>query len=761
MTHPIPQPLLHACLPPHARRRAPATALSAAIPAVLAALCAAGTGTAAHAQPAPAPATNSAPASGQGTATGSAPAAEATLAPVTVNAGAQQENPTAPVAGFVARRALSATKTDTPLIETPQAISVVTRDQMEAQGAQTLRQTTAYTAGIVSNYFDSRVDSFKARGGDVTQYQDGLLRTYGTYNNVKADPYLLERVEFLRGPSSVLYGQGSVGGVLNLTSKRPQAEPLREVQVQVGNFARKQIAADLTGALTQDGQWLYRLVAVGRDSDSQVDHVSDDRLILAPSLTWKPSAATSLTLQFTHQKDKSGSLIGFFPWQGTRLSSPYGQIPTSAFISEPGWDAYDTENNSWGYLFSHRVNDAWTVRQNLRRTVSDVDYRSMYTSFTANRATGRPARPVFEADNRTLLRDASWQRNASRLLMVDTQVEGKLKAGAIEHTLLAGVDAQRNATSQSSWLKTVSGIDVYAPLYGNFTPPSESALVRQPGVTQRQWGVYLQDQIRWDRWTATLGLRHDSAKTETEGRPAAAVDDTAWTKRLGATYQMDGGWAPYVGYAESFQPLGGVNFFGAPYRPQRGEQWEAGVKWQPEGRGISAYAAVYELREKNRKTSDPANPLNNLQIGETKTRGLEAELTASIARSWDATLAYAYTDAKIARSNAGDQGQPVAGVSKHTASAWLSHRFATGGRGQWTVGGGVRYTGSQWSGSSAISTPASTIADAMVAYDAGDWRLAFNVVNLADKVQITQCLARGDCFYGQRRTYMLTSTYRF
>jgi len=265
---------------------------------------------------------------------------EAALPAVTISADPAQQSATEPVRGFVARRALSATKTDTPLIETPQAISVVTRDQMEAQGVQTLRETTRYSAGIVSSYFDSRVDSFKARGGDVTQYLDGLLRTYGTYNNVKAEPYTLERVEFLRGPSSVLYGQGSVGGVLNLASKRPLAERQREVQVQVGSHARKQIAADLTGPLDAEGQWLYRLVAVGRDSGTQVDHVDDDRVVFAPSLTWRPSADTSLTLQAHYQKDQSGSLIGFFPWQGTRLPSAYGRIPTNTFISEPGWDAY-------------------------------------------------------------------------------------------------------------------------------------------------------------------------------------------------------------------------------------------------------------------------------------------------------------------------------------------------------------------------------------------------------------------------------------
>ena len=690
-----------------------------------------------------------------------APTADKALAPVTVSAGTEQENPTAPVTGFAARRALSATKTDTPLIETPQAISVVTRDQMEAQGVQTLRQVTAYTAGAVSNYFDSRVDSFRARGADVTQYQDGLLRIYGTYNTSRPDPYTLERVEFLRGPTSVLYGQGSVGGVLNLTSKRPQAETLREVQVQVGNNSRKQIAADLTGALDQDGQWLYRLVVVGRDSGTQVDHVDDDRVVLMPSLTWKPSADTSLTLQGLHQKDQSGSLIGFFPWQGTQLPNRYGQIPRNTFISEPGWDAFDTSNNSWGYLFSHRLNADWTVRQNLRRTVSDVDYRTLYTSFTANAATGRPARPVFNSDGRTVLRDAAWQVNTGRMLLIDTQLEGKLQAGNTEHTLLTGLDVQRNHTGQQAWRAVAPAIDVYNPVYGNFTPPTAAQLVRQPSVVQKQLGLYAQDQIKWGRWTATLGLRHDSAQTDTEGRPAAAADDKAWTKRAGVTYQMDGGWAPYAGYSESFQPLGGVDAYGTPFKPQRGEQWEAGVKWQPPGRGITAFAAVYQLREKNRKTNDPGNPLNSLQIGEVKVRGLEAEVQASLARQWDFTLAYAFTDAKISRSNAGDQGTPVPSTPRHTASAWVSHRFASTGRGGWTVGAGLRYTGSQWSGTSAITTPGATLADAMVAYDAGDWRLAFNVANLTDKVHITQCLARGDCFYGQARTYTLTGTYRF
>ncbi|HSV54377.1 MAG TPA: TonB-dependent siderophore receptor [Burkholderiaceae bacterium] len=669
------------------------------------------------------------------------------------------ESAIGPVQGFAAKRSVSATKTDTPLIETPQAISVITRDQMEAQGVQALRDTAAYSAGVAASFFDSRGDAIKIRGTDPAQYLDGLQRVYGVYNTTRPDPFTLERVELLRGPSSVLYGQGSVGGVLNLVSKRPLAQAQRELQVQIGNHARKQLAVDFTGPLDGEGQWLYRLVAVGRDSGTQVDHVPDDRLVFAPSLTWQPSADTSLTLQLLHQKDKSGSLIGFFPWQGTLLPSLHGQIPTSTFISEPGFDRFDTEQTSAGWLFSHRVNDAWTVRQNFRATKSEADYRTLYTSFTANRATGRPARPMFNADAMTVDRDLVVQLNGGKMLVLDNQAEARFKAGGMDHTLLVGVDVQRNETSQSLFRGTAPAINVYAPVYGNYVAPT--SFTPQPGVVQRQLGVYAQNQMKFGRWVGLLGLRHDAAKTDTEGRPAAAVDDQANTKRAGLVYLADGGWAPYLSYAESFLPLGGVDVYGTPFKPQRGKQWEAGLKWEPPGGRTSFLAAIYDLRDTNRKTTDPGNPLNSIQTGEVHAKGLELEAKGSFTGGWSATAAYAYTDARVSRSSGADLGKRLASVPTRSASAWLMRRLSIGGTSGFTLGAGVRYIGESWDGTDTLRTPPATLLDALLAWDNGPLRLALNVNNLTDKVQITTCLARGDCFYGQRRTLVASARYIF
>ena len=212
---------------------------------------------------------------------------------MTVTAAEVSESPTGPVQGFVARRAVTATKTDTPLMETPQSITVITRDRMELQGAQSVQQAVGYTAGVTAAAFgvDNRGDSVKIRGADSTQYLDGLLNSVGFYNNTRPDPYALERIEVLKGPSGMLCGQGAVGGILNQVSKRPQAEAAREIGISYGNYQRKQIQADLTGPIDEEGKWLYRVVALGRDSNASIKHVKDDRYFIAPSLTYGPAPA--------------------------------------------------------------------------------------------------------------------------------------------------------------------------------------------------------------------------------------------------------------------------------------------------------------------------------------------------------------------------------------------------------------------------------------------------------------------------------------
>ncbi|MDO9002584.1 MAG: TonB-dependent siderophore receptor [Aquabacterium sp.] len=706
------------------------------------------------------------------------PATEPEALPeVTVRA-TRRESPVGPVQGYVAKRSAAATKTDTPLTETPQAITVITSDAFEEQGALTAADIVRYTAGINSAYFDSRGDSFQSRGGNPTQYLDGLLRNSGSYNTTRPDPYTLERAEVLRGPSSVLYGQGGIGGVLNMVSKRPQKTAQRELQLQVGTNDRHQLATDLTGPLNDTGTLLYRLVAVGRESGTQVDYVPDDRLVIAPSLTWAPNSDTEINLQALYQEDKSGSLIGFFPWKGTLYPNPNGQIPFNTFSSEPGFDKYNTQQSAVAYQASHRINPTWTVRQNMRIADSKVDYYTMYTSFTAVPSASRPARPVFDtSNNRTVLRDVGIQLNSAKLSMLDTQGEARFSTGQVTHTLLLGLDTQHIKTEQRTGRGTTPAFDLYAPVYGSaFTVP---AVTEQPPNTLRQTGVYVQDQLKFGQhWAATFGLRHDQAQNVTDAlgnRAAAKIKSHANTKRAGLLYIADNGWTPYLSYSESFQPLTGTDIAGAPFKPQRGSQWEAGVKFQPLDSRMLYTLAVYDLYDENRKTAHPTDPTYSVQMGKVHVKGLELEARGPLNRQWDWIGSYAYTDAVVAESNTkiaifdlngtsigsvAEKGTHLSGTPKHMASSWLTYGIPFG-PGRFKVGAGARYIGTSTDGTDRNKVPAVTLIDAMVSYDTGDWRLALNVNNLADKLYLTTCLARGDCFLGQRRTAVATASYRF
>ena len=652
-----------------------------------------------------------------------------------------QETATGPVIGYAARRSATGTKTDTSLRETPQAITVIPRDQIVDQGAQNVQDALNYAAGVRPNAYgvDNRADYVRVRGVEPVQYLDGL-RQFFNYNNPRTEVYALERIELLRGPSSMLYGQGSTGGVLNLVSKRPQPEAQREIGVVLGNHNRKEVQADLTGPLTEDGEWLYRVVAVARDSDTQVQHATDDRLMLAPSLTWQPSAATTLTLQGYFQKDKAGTTQSFLPWKGTVLDNPNGRIPTRRFVSEPGFDAYDTEQFSVGWLFEHKFNDRWMVRQNFRNTISKVDYKSLYPDVYSN-----PDNPFIDPEQSTLNRIFYINKPRMRTLLADQHLEGKLDWGATEHTVLFGFDYSRYRETGQTAGGMGSPLNVYHPVYGNIP---EYELTDTPKTKQQQMGFYAQDQVRYGNWIFVAGLRHDRARSDVEGSDRET--DNATTKRFGLLYAFDNGVSPYLSYSESFTPVAGTNFYNDRYKPMRGKQWEAGLKYMPPEQDLQVTAAVYDLREKNRQVPDPANPNNQIQAGKTKTRGVELEFRGRVTKQMDVIANYIYTDIDPA----------LEGVPKHMASLWGKYRFAVAGVSGFSAGAGVRYLGAFTTGS-APETPSVTLFDAMLAYDSGSWRYALNVNNIADKSYEVTCLERGDCFYGQRRTVTLSAAYRF
>lgn len=677
-----------------------------------------------------------------------------TLPSITVKEDAARETATSPVTGYRAKRSASGTKTDTPLNETPQSISVITRDLMEDQGAGNLQDALRYTPGVFANTygFDNRGDWANIRGTAFVQYQDGLRMLFGSYNNIRSDPFTLERVEVVRGPASVLYGQGGFGGLVNLVSKRPQADPTRQIELSAGSYSRKQVAVDLTGPLNADGTLLYRLIALGRDSGSQVDHVPNDRSLLAPALTWRPDARTSITLYANTQKDLSGSSVGFFPWQGTLLPAPRGQIPTNTFISEPGFDEYRAEQTMFGYEASHQLNDTFTVRQNLRKSDSKVSYKSLYSRFG-------PA-PVLNADGRTINRTIVNQQNEADVLTADTQLQARWRNGALDNTLLAGWDWQDVTLGGGRASANAPAINVYAPVYGNYTPLAAVPVI--PTV-QTQSGLYLQHQAKWqERWIGVVGLRRDKATSDTGGAAASKLDSSATTGRLGLAYASPEGWTPYASYSESFVPVAGVNFYNEAYKPQTSEQQELGLKYQPPGSNSSYTAAVYNIRETNRRTTDPTNPLNQIQVGEARIKGFELEANVALTRAFDLVAAYSQTDAKVSRSNvAAEQGKRLSSVPGEQASLWGRYKFMLAGQGGFSVGAGVRYVGSSWDGRDVLETPAFTLLDAMLGYEQGPWKATLTVNNLADKVHVTTCLNRGDCFYGTRRTLTANLRYTF
>ncbi|WP_246663249.1 TonB-dependent siderophore receptor [Rhizobium sp. WL3] len=685
----------------------------------------------------------------------------------------QGENAWGPVDGIVATQSATGTKTGTPLKNTPQAVNVVTRDQMEAQGAATVTQVLRYTPGVVAQYSDTDVrhDWLTVRGFTPGRYRDGLRLPFGArgYSQPKIEPYGLERAEVLKGPASVLYGQGLPGGMLNMVSKRPQDEEIREVELQYGSHDRFQAAFDVGGKLDEDGAFLYRLVGVGRLSDTQYDYVEERKGYIAPSFTFKPDEGTSLTLLGEYQNIDSpgGGGAPALTANGTLNLNGYAELPRNAFLGEPGYDRFKNEQAFVGYEFSHEFDDTWTFKQNLRYGYVDTDTQRVQAFCLA------------ACDPSAQLRYAWAFPESSRLFTVDNQAIARFSTGDVSHTAIFGLDYsfENSRFEESALAGITTPINLYDPVYGatSITRPGTSLRIDQD---RSQAGLYAQDQIEWGNAVFSLGGRYDWANTDTRNRTSssdATVDqkDGQFTWRTGLVYNFDSGFSPYASYSTSFNPASGTDRSGLPFDPTTGEQFEVGVRYQPEGMNSFISLSAYQLTQENVLTPDPANTSYRVQTGEVRMRGLELEGKAEINDVFSVIASYAYTDSEITRDNSNasgvnNEGNRLAFVPEHQAALWLDYSVQSDGAwGGLSFGGGARYVGQTFGdNANAFDVPGYTLFDAALRYDFGKadpklegLKASLNVSNLFDKKYVSTCIGATGCYWGEGRTVYGTLKY--
>lgn len=631
------------------------------------------------------------------------------------------------------------TKTETPLIETPQPIRIITDDQYLAQGAISISDTVKYAAGITANAYgrDTRVDGFVVRGVNAVQFRDGMRDIFSYYATIPSDPYNFSRVEVVRGPASVLFGQGSIGGLVNLVSKTPTFETGGEISAVYGSYDRKEILGDVNLALSDS--LAVRAVGRARDADTYVKHVPDDRVFFAPSLRWKPGPQTDIVLLGLYQEDDGGSTSQFLPRVGTQV--PNGSNPPLdpyLFVGKPGWDRYSGRSLQGGGTITQRFGQNVKLTARARYIDADLDYYTHYTDSYSN-----PANPYLDPGRRLINLYADASNARMNVFSADTNLQVKFNTGsAVEHTLMVGLDYSWSKVGKryAGGIETIDLYDIDYDALQTYEPAGPFAY-----ETLKQLGVYAQDQIRlWDRVSVVLGVRRDRV------RNSSGVVDKATNLRAGIIGEIGAGFSPFVSYTESFEPLAMVDHLGNPLRPKTGKQIEGGLKWQPD-RYTMVTLTAFQITEHNRVIYGAGNTI--FQSGELKTKGVELEASRTLPGNYEILVNYGYNKQTV------NSGPAVDFMPRHNASVWGTRTFGRADGPQLRLGAGVVYNGQRQSGP--IVTGSITTLDALAELTWDHWRLTLNATNLLDNRYFASCLSRGDCFVGAPRNVMASIGFMF
>ncbi|MCA0964750.1 TonB-dependent siderophore receptor [Salipiger bermudensis] len=652
--------------------------------------------------------------------------------------------------GYVAESGRQATRTDTAIRDIPQSISTVTQDQIEDQEPRTLLDALGYTSGAsTTNFgFDSRYDAIYLRGFSsyyTGLFRDGLRQVNGPSAWYQNHPYSFEAVSVLKGPSSSMYGVSGSGGIVNIVSKRPKQDPFREVQLTFGTDEHQELKFDLTGPVGE-GRLSYRLTGVLRDAETPLDGYRDDLAMIAPAVTYDLTDRTTVTLLGEYAKSTRGGTASYY-------NPSYGEA-SDRYVGDPDYNDFDTEQWRLGYEIEHALTDSVTLRQNLRYSEVDVDleYSGLYA---ADPGLGRYWGHYLED---------------SETFAVDTSVEAFFTTGALNHTLVTGLDY-----SDASY-------DAYSGGVGYVSADATDA-IDQPysgGQESEQLGVYLHDQIKSGDWTVFLSGRYDWVETTTFDAAKTGTDksDEGFSGRIGVSYAVNDDLSLFANLSSSFVPTTGLVFDGpnAPNSgrsgdPTRGLQKEIGFKYQLPNTESLITASLFDIQQEDGVVFQTVDReafggLAQVQVPyDLRSRGLEIEGQFNLADDLRMTAAYTYLDMEIERGASGTEGNQLSATPEHTASLWAFYEPREGALEGWGFGGGLRYVGESWGDdTNTFRNDDLFFADLSLSYDFAQigfdgLGLQVNVKNVFDNTD--QTCSAGNCYRIEGRTATASIAYRF
>lgn len=653
-------------------------------------------------------------------------------------------------AGYAARNSNS-TKSDLSLLETPQSISVLTRDLLDARAVTTLNEALQTSAGVTAGNWGRRGwDDFIIRGQRASEslYIDGLKRGQNQY--VGQDVFGVERIEILKGPASINFGMVQPGGLVNMVSKRPRADAFADIGATYGSNDFKQLDFDLGRPLSDNGKAAVRINGMWSDQDDPLDYVYFKKRYIAPSVSLDLGPATDFVILSSYAEREYLRSQGA-PLKGTLLPNKNGAFNRDQFTGEPGFGPYNSRQAALGYSLTHRFDNGWKLVQNFRFQQFDMDGRFVSLGALA-------------ADEATQARSGSIQDVQGVNRALDTYVERSFDLGGQRHTVMAGLDLNDDQVRNGATSCRIASLNLYAPVY--YQPYSCNATRNSQNTTTVSYAaLYLRDQIALnDQLNLSLSARHDRSKNklynELNNRTTEQRNN-ATTGSAALLYRLTPNVSPYISYATSFLPVSGADFFGAQFKPEEGKQAEIGAKFEFDNGRITGAVALYDLKRQNVTTADPDPahiallPSAQVQTGEERTKGFEAELNADLRNGWDVQAAMSLINGRVTEDNNGNVGKRLLNVPRQSASLSTRYRFRGGALHGLSAGAGLRYEAEKTGPAVSYTVPGYTAVDANLGYDAGRYRVTLTVKNLFDRDYYAGVLSNNVLPLGDPRTVML------